>query len=81
MPMAILVTNVKGGCGKTTIATNLAAAIARSGLVTAVADLDRRKSSKAARNPRGGRSRATDGIAESRPPSQTETRASAGTVR
>ncbi len=46
MAMAILVTNVKGGCGKTTIATNLAAAIARSGLVTAVADLDRQKSSK-----------------------------------
>ena len=46
MAMAILVTNVKGGCGKTTIATNLAAAIARSGLVTALADLDRQRSSK-----------------------------------
>lgn len=46
MAMTILVTNVKGGCGKTTIATNLAAAIARSGLVTALADLDRQRSSK-----------------------------------
>jgi len=46
MTVSILITNLKGGCGKTTIATNLAAAIARSGLVTAIADLDRQKSSK-----------------------------------
>src|SRR5262249_40895288 len=46
MAMAILVTNIKGGCGKTTIATNLAAAIAQSGFVTALADLDRQRSSK-----------------------------------
>ena len=46
MTLSILITNLKGGCGKTTIATNLAAAFARSGFVTAIADLDRQKSSK-----------------------------------
>jgi chromosome partitioning protein len=41
----ILVTNVKGGCGKTTTATNLAAAYANSGMRTALADIDRQRSS------------------------------------
>lgn len=41
----ILVTNIKGGCGKTTVATNLAAAYANGGMVTALADIDRQKSS------------------------------------
>lgn len=40
----ILVSNLKGGCGKTTIAVNLAGAFARSGLVTALADADRQRS-------------------------------------
>lgn len=44
---AILVANSKGGCGKTTIATTLAAAFARGGLRTALADVDRQKSSLA----------------------------------
>jgi len=42
---AILVGNIKGGCGKTTIATHLAAYFASQGLVTAIADCDRQKSS------------------------------------
>jgi len=42
--MSILVANPKGGCGKTTIATNLAAAFAQAGFATALADCDRQKS-------------------------------------
>lgn len=42
----ILVTNIKGGCGKTTIATNLAGAFAHGGLSTALADVDRQRSSQ-----------------------------------
>ena len=38
---AILVANIKGGCGKTTVATHLAAAFACAGQATALADLDR----------------------------------------
>lgn len=41
----ILVSNLKGGCGKTTVATNLAAAFAVGGLSTALADVDRQRSS------------------------------------
>lgn len=40
----ILVTNIKGGCGKTTIATNLAAAFAARGLRAGLAEVDRQKS-------------------------------------
>lgn len=43
--LSVLVTNVKGGCGKTTIATNLACAFTRGGLSTALADADRQRSS------------------------------------
>lgn len=43
--LSVLVANSKGGCGKTTIATNLAAAFAAGGLTTALADADRQKSS------------------------------------
>jgi len=43
--VSILVTNTKGGCGKTTIATNLAAAFANAGFATGLADVDRQKSS------------------------------------
>jgi chromosome partitioning protein len=41
----VLVANRKGGCGKTTIATNLASAFAAAGLVTALAEVDRQRSS------------------------------------
>lgn len=41
----ILVVNSKGGCGKTTIATNLASALAVRGEDVALADADRQKSS------------------------------------
>jgi chromosome partitioning protein len=40
----VLVTHIKGGCGKTTIASNLAAAFASGGLKTALADVDRQHS-------------------------------------
>jgi chromosome partitioning protein len=42
--LSILVTNVKGGCGKTTVATNLATAWAAVGRVTALAEADRQRS-------------------------------------
>ena len=42
---SILVTNTKGGCGKSTISTNLAAAFANGGLNTVLADVDRQQSS------------------------------------
>ena len=43
--LTILVANIKGGCGKTTVATHLAAASAAAGLPTVLADVDRQRSS------------------------------------
>lgn len=43
--ITVLVSNPKGGCGKTTIATHLAAAFATAGLRTGLADADRQGSS------------------------------------
>jgi len=43
--LTILVANIKGGCGKTTVATHLAAASAAAGFPTALADVDRQRSS------------------------------------
>lgn len=45
MSLSVLVTNTKGGCGKTTVATTLATAFAAAGFKTALADVDRQKSS------------------------------------
>lgn len=42
--ISILVANAKGGCGKTTVASNLATAFANAGLKTALADGDRQRS-------------------------------------
>ncbi|MEO1250178.1 MAG: ParA family protein, partial [Pseudomonadota bacterium] len=42
--LSILVLNLKGGCGKTTLATNLAGACAAHGLKVALAEVDRQKS-------------------------------------
>ncbi len=43
--MIVLVANTKGGCGKTTVSTHLAAALAGHGHRTALADADRQRSS------------------------------------
>ena len=45
--LTVLVANTKGGCGKTTIATHLAAAFAFGGQATILADVDRQRSSLA----------------------------------
>ena len=42
----ILVVNSKGGCGKTTVATNLAAAYANDGKQVALFDFDRQASAQ-----------------------------------
>lgn len=42
---AVLVGNLKGGCGKTTIATHLATYFAAQGFSTAIGDCDRQRSS------------------------------------
>ena len=41
----ILITNNKGGCGKSTLATNLAAYFANEGVTTSLADYDEQGSS------------------------------------
>jgi len=46
MTKHICVINWKGGCGKTTIATHIAVALAASGLKTGLADYDRQKTAK-----------------------------------
>jgi chromosome partitioning protein len=43
MTGSVCVINVKGGCGKTTVSTHIAAAFAASGLDTVLADFDRQK--------------------------------------
>ena len=43
--LSVLVGNIKGGCGKTTIATHLATSFAALGLATTIADCDRQRSS------------------------------------
>lgn len=58
----VLVVNSKGGCGKTTIATNLAAAMAARGEQVALADADRQKSSVGWLKRRSKRCRRIDGL-------------------
>jgi chromosome partitioning protein len=43
--ISILVANIKGGCGKSTVATQLAGAFAAAGHTTALADVDSQRSS------------------------------------
>lgn len=43
--ISILVANIKGGCGKSTVATQLAGAFATAGHVTGLADVDSQRSS------------------------------------
>ncbi len=45
--LIVAVANTKGGCGKTTVATHLAAHFAIKGLRTGLADLDRQQSARA----------------------------------
>lgn len=60
--LRVLVTNIKGGCGKTTIATNLAAAFAAGGFATGLADVDRQRSSLSWLKLRDGHGRAIEGL-------------------
>src|SRR6476620_8578651 len=46
MTKHVCVINWKGGCGKTTIATHLAVALASSGLENGLADYDRQETAK-----------------------------------
>ena len=60
--LRVLVTNIKGGCGKTTIATNLAAAFAAGGFATGLADVDRQRSSLSWLKLRDGHARPIQGL-------------------
>lgn len=60
--LTVLVTNPKGGCGKTTLATNLAGAFARTGFKTVLADCDRQKSSLSWLKQRPGEAPAISGL-------------------
>ena len=60
--LRVLVTNIKGGCGKTTLATNLAAAFAAGGFATGLAEVDRQKSSLTWLRLRGDRQRPIEAL-------------------
>jgi chromosome partitioning protein len=60
--LRVLVTNIKGGCGKTTIATNLAAAFAAGGFATGLAEVDRQRSSLSWLKLRNGDARPITGL-------------------
>ncbi|CAA7616380.1 ATPase involved in chromosome partitioning [Magnetospirillum sp. LM-5] len=60
--LTVLVGNIKGGCGKTTIATHLAASFALAGLRTAIGDCDRQRSALNWLRRRGERAPSIEGL-------------------
>ena len=62
-PVRVLVANAKGGCGKTTLATNLASYFARQGEVTTLLDYDPQGSSTEWLKARGSNLPIINGIA------------------
>ncbi len=62
-PIRVLVANAKGGCGKTTLATNLASYFARQGEVTTLLDYDPQGSSTEWLKARGSNLPIINGIA------------------
>ena len=73
-PRTVLVANAKGGCGKTTLATNLAAWFANSGKATALMDFDPQGSSAHWLKLRPAASAPISGIAAFGDVGSTETR-------
>lgn len=60
--LTVLVGNIKGGCGKTTIATHVAAAFVLQGWKTAIGDCDRQRSSLNWLRRRGAKARHIEGL-------------------
>ena len=73
-PRTVLVANAKGGCGKTTLATNLAAWFANQGTATALMDFDPQASSSYWLKLRPANAAPISGIAAHGRVSSTETR-------
>ncbi|MFQ5643011.1 MAG: AAA family ATPase [Thiogranum sp.] len=73
--LRIAVMNTKGGCGKTTVATNLASYCASQGCATVLLDYDRQASSTRWLKARNGGRAFIHGIAAFEPPREGTTRA------
>ena len=73
--LRIAVMNTKGGCGKTTVATNLASYCASQGCPTVLLDYDRQASSTRWLKARNGGRAFIHGIAAFQPPREGTTRA------
>lgn len=73
--LRIAVMNTKGGCGKTTVATNLASYCASQGCATTLLDYDRQASSTRWLKARKGGQAFVHGIAAYKPPREGTTRA------
>ena len=73
--LRIAIMNTKGGCGKTTVATNLASYCAGQGCTTALFDYDRQASSTRWLNIRKHKFPAIHGVAAFEPPKEGTTRA------
>lgn len=71
----IIVLNSKGGCGKTTIATNIASYYAQQGMATALMDYDPQGSSMRWLSLRPKEKEPIFGVQASRQPGSTQTRA------